>query len=50
MMKDNIITIDWTDEVIAKTALTHDGKLCDAQATPDEGAKTNDLKPPARAA
>lgn len=30
MMKDNIITIDWTDEVIAKTALTHDGKLCDA--------------------
>ena len=32
MLKDNIITIDWTDEVIAKTALTHDGKLCDAQA------------------
>ena len=30
MMKDNIVTIDWTDEVIAKTALTHDGKLCDA--------------------
>mgnify|MGYP001598386586 FL=1 len=30
MMKDNIITIDWTDEVLAKTALTHDGKLCDA--------------------
>ena len=33
MMKDNIITIDWTDEVIAKTALTHDGKLCDAEAS-----------------
>jgi len=32
MMKDNIITIDWTDEVLAKTALTHDGKLCDAPA------------------
>lgn len=30
MMKDNIITIDWTDEVLSKTALTHDGKLCDA--------------------
>jgi len=30
MMKDNIVTIDWTDEVIAKTALTHDGKLCEA--------------------
>jgi len=28
-MKDNIITIDWKDEVLAKTALTHDGKLCD---------------------
>jgi len=27
MLKDNIIKIDWTDEVIAKTALTHDGKL-----------------------
>ena len=30
MMKDNIVTIDWADEVIAKTALTHDGKLCNA--------------------
>ena len=29
MLADNVITIDWTDEVIAKTALTHDGKLCD---------------------
>lgn len=28
MLKDNIITIDWSDEVISKTALTHDGKLC----------------------
>jgi NAD(P) transhydrogenase subunit alpha len=25
-MKDNIITIDWTDEVLARTCLTHDGK------------------------
>ena len=33
MMKDNIITIDWNDEVLAKTALTHDGKLCDADKT-----------------
>jgi NAD(P) transhydrogenase subunit alpha len=31
MMKDNIITIDWTDEVIAKTALTHDGQHGDAE-------------------
>jgi len=27
MMKDNVITIDWTDEVLAQTALTHAGKL-----------------------
>jgi NAD(P) transhydrogenase subunit alpha len=39
MMKDNIITIDWTDEILAKTALTHAGKLCDA-----------DVKSPAKAA
>jgi NAD(P) transhydrogenase subunit alpha len=26
MLKDNVITIDWTDEVIAGTAVTHDGK------------------------
>jgi NAD(P) transhydrogenase subunit alpha len=50
MMKDNIITIDWTDEVIAKTALTHDGKLCDAEAKPDEGAKAKPAKSPAKAA
>jgi NAD(P) transhydrogenase subunit alpha len=30
MLKDNIITIDWTDEVLAQTALTHDGKLMHA--------------------
>ena len=39
MMKDNIITIDWTDEVIAKTALTHDGKLIGAPVqTPAKAA------------
>ncbi len=27
MMKDNIITIDWDDEILAKTALTHAGEL-----------------------
>jgi len=27
MLKDNVITIDWKDEVIAQTAFTHDGKL-----------------------
>ncbi len=47
MMKDNIVTIDWTDEVLAKTALTHAGKLCDGAAKPDDG----DRKPrPAKSA
>jgi len=32
MLKDNIITIDWDDEVLAKTALTHAGKLRNAEA------------------
>jgi NAD(P) transhydrogenase subunit alpha len=27
MLKANVITVDWTDEVIEGTALTHDGKL-----------------------
>jgi len=29
ILKNNIITIDWTDEVLAKTCLTHAGKLSD---------------------
>ncbi len=41
MMKDNIVTIDWTDEVIAKTALTHDGKLCDAETSRTHKAATH---------
>jgi NAD(P) transhydrogenase subunit alpha len=27
MMKDNIIMLNWDDEVLAKTVLTHDGKM-----------------------
>ncbi|MEO8779365.1 MAG: NAD(P) transhydrogenase subunit alpha [Rhodanobacter sp.] len=34
MMKDNIITIDWDDEVLANTALTHAGALRKAPAKP----------------
>jgi NAD(P) transhydrogenase subunit alpha len=49
MMKDNIITIDWTDEVLAKTALTHDGKLCDA-VMPSGAPKPTVAKQPAKAA
>jgi NAD(P) transhydrogenase subunit alpha len=39
MLKDNIVTIDWDDEILSKTALTHDGKLMDAPAqTPAKAA------------
>jgi H+-translocating NAD(P) transhydrogenase subunit alpha len=34
MMKDNTITIDWDDEVLAKTVLTHDGQLKNQAAKP----------------
>jgi NAD(P) transhydrogenase subunit alpha len=34
MMKDNIIAIDWNDEILAKTVLTHDGKLHQPDAKP----------------
>jgi NAD(P) transhydrogenase subunit alpha len=54
MMKDNIITIDWDDEVLAKTILTHDGKLMDAAARheppPGDGAKHSHAKSAAKAA
>ncbi len=38
MMKDNIIAIDWDDEILAKTALTHAGKLLDHSAKPEANA------------
>jgi len=34
MLKDNVVAIDWSDEVLAKTALTHAGKLTTPDATP----------------
>ena len=34
MLKDNVITIDWTDEVLAKTAITHAGKMMNVETTP----------------
>ena len=37
MLKDNVVEIDWSDEVLAQTALTHDGKrMDDAAAKPPE--------------
>jgi NAD(P) transhydrogenase subunit alpha len=29
MLKDNVIKLDWDDEILAKTALTHAGKIRD---------------------
>ena len=29
MLKDNIVTIDWRDEILAKTVLTYAGKMHD---------------------
>jgi len=34
MLKDNVIAIDWSDEVLAKTALTHAGKLTAPEPKP----------------
>ena len=34
MMKDNIIKIDWDDEVLAKTVLTHAGEMKNQAAKP----------------
>jgi len=48
IMKDNIITIDWADEVIAKTCLTHAGKLTQEASKPDHAAGTGTPKPPGK--
>jgi NAD(P) transhydrogenase subunit alpha len=64
MMKDNIITLNWDDEVLAKTVLTHDGKMhsdkseheaypsnkADKAATKTPAAKTPATKTPVKAA
>ena len=53
MMKDNIIKIDWDDEVLAKSALTHAGKRCDADTKPPKStgnAKPSAAKPAAKVA
>lgn len=43
MMKDNVIKIDWDDEILAKTVLTHDGKMkneaTEPHVNPDSGHK-----------
>jgi len=54
MMRDNIVTIDWDDEVLAKTALTHGGKLVSEDAKheppPADAANTSRTTSAAKAA
>ncbi len=38
VLKDNIIQIDWTDEVLNKTVLTHAGAMYD-EAVPSKNKK-----------
>jgi NAD(P) transhydrogenase subunit alpha len=42
MLKDNIITLDWSDEILAKTVLTHAGQLSNdpAKQPPQVGGST----------
>jgi NAD(P) transhydrogenase subunit alpha len=42
MLKDNVVTIDWSDEILAKTVLTHDGQ--------NKGAATDKAASAAKAA
>jgi NAD(P) transhydrogenase subunit alpha len=54
MLKDNIVTLNWDDEVLAKTVLTHDGKLhsdeTDTPAFPNNTSDKHKIAPHARAA
>ena len=50
MLKDNIVKIDWTDEVLAKTALTHDGKMSVVAEKPVAEKPAPANKPPTKAA
>jgi H+-translocating NAD(P) transhydrogenase subunit alpha len=54
MLKDNVIKLDWDDEIIAKTALTHDGRLMNdttkPHANPGSGDKDPAAKPAAKVA
>ncbi len=45
MLKDNIITVDWDDEILAKTVLTHDGRLKNQRAKPGADPGAGDKAP-----
>ncbi|MDR3464509.1 MAG: NAD(P) transhydrogenase subunit alpha [Xanthobacteraceae bacterium] len=54
MMKDNVVAIDWSDEILAQTALTHAGKLKNpaarTSAGPGDGTDTPSADPAAKVA
>ena len=50
MMKDNVIKIDWHDEILAKTVLTHAGELKTEAANAPAGRGAGDKSPPAKVA
>jgi NAD(P) transhydrogenase subunit alpha len=50
MMKDNVIKIDWHDEILAKTVLTHAGELKTEAANAPAGHGAGDKSPPAKPA
>ena len=50
MMKDNVIQIDWHDEILAKTVLTHAGELKTEAANAPAGHGAGDKSPPAKPA
>ena len=52
MMKDDVIAIDWTDEILAKTVLTHDGEIKNEveDPAPAGSAKTPSVNPAAKVA
>ena len=52
-MKDNIIKIDWDDEILAKTVLTHGGEMKNEAAKPpvtSGSGKATATKPAAKVA
>jgi NAD(P) transhydrogenase subunit alpha len=54
MMKDNVVKIDWDDEILAKTALTHAGAMTNGATKQDitatSGTKDTAVKPATKVA
>jgi len=54
MMKDNVIKLDWDDEILAKTVLTHAGEILSdttkQEAKPSGGIKHRQSKPATKVA